>query len=98
MPNRVHVLRVSDAERAELERRARDRGALARDVAWARIVLLSSQGLPGPEIAERMRLHAGAPLNYLRTRRVRSSRGSENVRVSSAVLISSTSVQPRCPR
>ncbi|HEY1973582.1 MAG TPA: IS630 family transposase [Pseudonocardia sp.] len=54
MPNRVHVLAVSDSERAELERRLRDRGALARDVARARIVLLSSQGLTGPEIAERV--------------------------------------------
>jgi transposase len=54
MPNRVHVLAVSDSERAELERRLRDRGALARDVARARIVLLSSQGLTGPEIGERV--------------------------------------------
>jgi transposase len=54
MPNRVHVLAVSQAERVELERRVRDRGALARDVARARIVLLSSDGLTGPEIAERV--------------------------------------------
>jgi len=54
MPNRVHVLHVSDAERVELERRIRDRGALARDVLRARIVLLSTQGLTGPEIAERV--------------------------------------------
>ncbi|HEY2207531.1 MAG TPA: helix-turn-helix domain-containing protein, partial [Pseudonocardia sp.] len=45
---------VSVAERAELERRVQDRGALARDVARARIVLLSSQGLTGAEIAERV--------------------------------------------
>ena len=54
MPNRVHVLTVSEAERTELERRVRDRGGLARDAARARIVLLSSQGLTGPEIAERV--------------------------------------------
>src|SRR4051794_37817337 len=38
----------------ELERRLADRGALARDVMRARIVLLSSQGLSGPRIAERV--------------------------------------------
>jgi transposase len=54
MPNRVHVLAVSEAERTELDRRVRDRGALARDMTRARIVLLSSQGLTGPEIAERV--------------------------------------------
>jgi transposase len=35
-----------------LERRVANRGALARDVARARIVLLSTQGLSGPEIAK----------------------------------------------
>jgi transposase len=54
MPNRVRVLSVSESDRVELERRVRDRGALARDVRRARIVLLSRQGLSGPEIAERV--------------------------------------------
>jgi hypothetical protein len=40
MPNRVRVLMVPDAERAELERRARSEGAPARVVERARIVLL----------------------------------------------------------
>jgi transposase len=54
MPNRVRVLTVPDADRAELERRARDRGAPARIAERARIVLLSAEGLAGPEIAGRV--------------------------------------------
>ena len=54
MPNRVRLLRVSDADRAELERRVRDRGAPARVVERARIVLLSEQGLTGRQVAERV--------------------------------------------
>jgi transposase len=53
MPNRVRVLAVPDADRAELERRARSKGAPARVVERARIVLLAADGLTGPEIAER---------------------------------------------
>jgi transposase len=54
MPNRVRVLEVPESDRAVLERLVRDRGALARDVQRARIVLLSTQGLTGPQIAERV--------------------------------------------
>jgi transposase len=54
MPNRVRVLTVPDADRAKLERRARDRGAPARMVERARIVLLAADGLTGPQIAERV--------------------------------------------
>jgi transposase len=53
MPNRVRVLTVSDADRAELERRARSKGAPARVVERARIVLLAADGLTGAQIAER---------------------------------------------
>lgn len=52
MPNRVRMLTVPDADRAELERRARDRGAQARVAERARIVLLAADGLTGPQIAE----------------------------------------------
>jgi transposase len=52
MLNRVRILEVPESDRAVLERRIRDRGALARDVQRARIVLLSAQGLTGPQIAE----------------------------------------------
>ena len=54
MPNRVRILEVSDSDRVVLERRVRDRGAAARDIQRARIVLLSTQGLTGPEIADRV--------------------------------------------
>ncbi len=54
MPNRVRVLTVADADRVKLERRARDRGAPARVVERARIVLLAADGLTGPQIAERV--------------------------------------------
>ena len=40
------------ADRRELERRARDRGAPAREVERARIVLLAADGVPGQQIAE----------------------------------------------
>ena len=54
MPNRVRILTVPDSDRARLERRARDRGAPARVAERARIVLLSAEGLTGPQIAERV--------------------------------------------
>ena len=57
MPNRVRVLTVPDADRAELERRARSKGAPARVVERARIVLLAADGLTGAQIAERAGLH-----------------------------------------
>jgi hypothetical protein len=44
MPNRVRILEVSESDRVVLEKRVRDRGAPARDVQRARIVLLSAQG------------------------------------------------------
>jgi transposase len=54
MPNRVRILEVPERDRVKLERRARDRGAPARVAERARIVLLSAEGLTGPEIAERV--------------------------------------------
>jgi transposase-like protein len=54
MPNRVRTLTVPGADRAKLERRARDRGAEARVAERARIVLLAADGLTGPQIAERV--------------------------------------------
>src|SRR6266702_156818 len=54
MPNRVRILTLTDADRAKLERRARDRGAQARVAERARIVLLAAEGLTGPEIAGRV--------------------------------------------
>src|SRR5260221_6544258 len=54
MPNRVRIVTVADADRVNLERMARDRGAPGRVAERARIVLLSAQGLTGPQIAERV--------------------------------------------
>ncbi len=54
MPKRVRILAVSDADRARLERMARDRSAPARVAERARIVLLAAEGLTGPQIAERV--------------------------------------------
>ena len=53
MPNRVRVLTVPDCDRAELERRARAKGAPARVAGRARIVLLAADGLTGAQIGER---------------------------------------------
>src|SRR5260221_1460161 len=54
MPNRVRILTGAGADRARLDRMARDRGAPGRGAERARIVLLSAQGLTGPQIAERV--------------------------------------------
>src|SRR3954463_2861250 len=51
MAAHVRVVEVPEADRRELERRARDKGAPARVVERARIVLLAADGVPGKEIA-----------------------------------------------
>src|SRR3954447_9124524 len=51
MAAHVRTLDVPDADRRELERRARDKGAPAREVERARIVLLAADGVPGQQIA-----------------------------------------------
>jgi hypothetical protein len=53
MPNRVRVLTVPDADRAELDRRARAKGAPVRVAERARIVLLAADALSGAQIAGR---------------------------------------------
>src|SRR3954447_22885751 len=52
MAAHVRVVEVPDADRRELTRRARDRGAPAREVERARIVLLAADRGPGRQIAE----------------------------------------------
>jgi hypothetical protein len=47
----VRVVEVSDADRRELERRIRDKGAPARKVERAPFVLLAADGVPGKQIA-----------------------------------------------
>src|SRR3712207_7234588 len=51
MAAHVRVVEVPEADRRELERRVRGKSAPAREVERARIVLLSSQGVPGKQIA-----------------------------------------------
>src|SRR5437764_75383 len=52
MAAHVRTVNVPEADRRELQRRARDRGAPAREVERARIVLLAADGVPGQQIAE----------------------------------------------
>src|SRR5947199_10798627 len=52
MAAHVRTVTVPEADRRELSRRARDRGAPARVVERARIVLLAADGVPGQQIAE----------------------------------------------
>src|SRR3954466_2200892 len=51
MAAHVRTVNIPVADRRELERRARDKGAPARKVERARIVLLAADGVPGTEIA-----------------------------------------------
>src|ERR687898_3090148 len=51
MAAHVRTVEVLDADRRELQRRVRDKGAPAREVERARIVLLAAEGVPGKEIA-----------------------------------------------
>src|SRR3954451_3153714 len=51
MAAHVRVVQVPDADRRELQRRARDKGAPARVVERARIVLLAADEVPGKKIA-----------------------------------------------
>src|SRR5215208_3900064 len=54
MAARVRTVEVPDTERRELQRRARAKGAPARVVERARIVLLAADGVPGKQIAARV--------------------------------------------
>ena len=51
MPAHVRTVEVAETDRRELERRVRDKGAPARVVERARIVLLAADEVPGKEIA-----------------------------------------------
>src|SRR3954454_6662301 len=52
MAAHVRVVQVPEADRQELQRRARDKGAPARGVERARVVLLAADEGPGKQIAE----------------------------------------------
>src|SRR3954447_9513240 len=51
MAAHVRAVDVPEVDRRELERRVRDKGAPAREVERARIVLLAADELPGQRIA-----------------------------------------------
>src|SRR3712207_5500829 len=51
MAAHVRTVVVTEADRWELERRTRAKGAPAREVERARIVLLAAAGVPGKQIA-----------------------------------------------
>src|SRR3712207_1404975 len=51
MAAHVRTVEVPEVDRRELQRRARDKGAPARKVERARIVLLAAEGVPGQQIA-----------------------------------------------
>src|SRR3989440_6723124 len=52
MAAHVRTVQLPEADRRELSRRARDKGAPARMVERARIVLLAADEVPGKQIAE----------------------------------------------
>src|SRR3954449_6368901 len=54
MAAHVRTVVIPEADRGELRRRARSKGAPAREVEWARIVLLAGEGVPGKQIAARV--------------------------------------------
>src|SRR5512135_928273 len=54
MANRVCTVEVLEADRRELQRRARSKGVPAQVVERARIVLLAADGVPGKQIAVRV--------------------------------------------
>src|SRR3712207_4826540 len=51
MAAHVRTVEVPDADRRELQRSVRDKGAPAREVERARVVLLAAEGVPGKQIA-----------------------------------------------
>src|SRR3712207_8790803 len=50
MAAHVRTVVVAEADRRELQRRARSKGAPARGVERARVVLLAAAGMPGKQI------------------------------------------------
>src|SRR4028119_297304 len=50
----VRTVEIPEKDRRELQRRARSKGAPARVVERARIVLLAGDGMPGKQIAARV--------------------------------------------
>src|SRR3954469_21082043 len=66
MAAHVRVVQVPEADRREVQRRARDRGAPAREVERARIVLLAADEVPGQQIAEMVGCAEGTVVTWRR--------------------------------
>src|SRR5918992_1545816 len=66
MAAHVRTVVVPDADRRELQRRARSKGAPARVVERARIVLLSAEGMPGKRIAATVGCAEGTVVTWRR--------------------------------
>src|SRR4051812_25138797 len=66
MAAHVRTVQVPEADRRELQRRARDRGAPARLVERARIVLLAADGVPGQQIAAMVGCAEGTVVTWRR--------------------------------
>ena len=54
MAAHARIVDIPEADRRELQRRARSKGAPARVVERARIVLMAGEGVPGKQIAARV--------------------------------------------
>src|SRR3954464_7319561 len=64
MAAHVRTVNIPEADRRELERRARDKGAPAREVERARIVLLAANGGPGQRVPEIGRFARGTVVTW----------------------------------
>src|SRR3954454_6086470 len=64
MAAHVRTVNVPDADRRELQRRARDKGAPAPAVERARLVLLAAGEGPGEQIAERVGCAEGTVVTW----------------------------------
>src|SRR3954466_15263314 len=71
MAAHARTVEIPEADRRELQRRARSKGAPARVVERARIVLLAGDGVPGKRIAARG--GCGEPAGGTRGRRYAAS-------------------------
>src|SRR3954469_24378422 len=67
MAAHVRTVEIPEADRPVLQRRARDKGAPAREVERARIVLLAGDGVPGQQIAAMVGWAEGTGVTWRRT-------------------------------
>src|SRR5436305_8529047 len=86
MAAHVRTVNVPEADRRELQRRARDKGAPAREVERARIVLLAADGVPGQQIAQMVGCAEGTVVTWRGAlRRARPGRAGGSAAVGQAL-------------